>query len=91
VQRATLSGPLFTIIGIAYFVDLFVRWGPPGGSDTPAMFIHLHWGGFYRLNFGYGAWVGLFLLLALAAGAAVRLEEHGARFGLREGRVGPSA
>jgi hypothetical protein len=147
VQRATLSGPLFTIVGIAYFVDLFLRWGPSGGSDIPATFsgwdiqlvivsgeavvalilvelvrstgvwrtagssllsvflaaftavlgvsglIHLHWGGFYRLkfgNFGYGAWVGLFLLLALAAGAVVRLDEHGASFGRREGRVGPS-
>jgi hypothetical protein len=142
-----LSGPLFTIVGIAYFVDLFLRWGPSGGSDAPATFsgwdiqlvivsgeavvalilvelirstgvwrtagssllsvflaaftavlgvsglIHLHWGGFYRLklgSFGYGAWVGLFLLLALAAGAVVRLEEHGASFGRREGRVGQS-
>jgi hypothetical protein len=145
VQRATLSGPLFTIVGIAYFVDLFLRWAPPGGSEAPATFsgwdiqlvivsgeavvalilvdlvrstgvwrtagsslltvflaaftavlgvsglIHLHWGGFYRLkfgSFGYGAWVGLILLLALAAGAVVRLEEHGAHFGRREGRVG---
>jgi hypothetical protein len=82
VQRATLSGPLFIVVGIAYFVDLFLRG-----------LVHLHWGGFYRLkfgSFGYGAWVGLVLLLALAAGAVVRLEEHGARFDRREGRVGPT-
>jgi hypothetical protein len=45
VLRATLSAPVFTIVGIAYLVDLFLRWGPA----------------------------------------------HGARFGRREGRVGPSA
>jgi hypothetical protein len=131
VQRATLAGPVLLIGGVAYFVDLFLRWGPGGdglqsftGWDislalasgeavlalilveltrvagiwrTPTAsllscllaaatavlglsgLLHLRWGGFYHLrfgSFGYGAWIGLVLLLVVAAGAASRLDEH---------------
>jgi hypothetical protein len=30
VERATLAGPVLLIGGVAYFVDLFLRWGPGG-------------------------------------------------------------
>jgi len=117
--------------GIAYFVDLFLRWGPSQGggqvgfsgwdvqlvafSGVAAIalllvelvrlagiwrtaassllslllggfvavlgmsgLIHLHWGGFFTVPlgaFGYGAWLGLAFAVALAAGAAIRLQE----------------
>ena len=131
MERARLAGPLLLIGGIAYFVDLFLRWGPGGeglasfsGWDislvlasgeavlalilvelarvtgiwrTPTAslltfflaaatailglsgLVHLRWGGFYHLkfgSFGYGSWIGLLLALALAVGAALRVDEH---------------
>jgi hypothetical protein len=138
--------PVLSLAGSAYFVDLFLRWGPPraaglGGTFTGwdltiavasgetvvalllvevvratgiwrtpgsalltfflaagtailavSALVHLRWGGFYHLafgDFGYGAWVGLTLAVALAAGAILYLGENGARLGRRE-LVGPA-
>jgi hypothetical protein len=146
VPRAQLSGLILPVAGLAYFVDLFLRWGPSGsGSATfsgwdvqlvlasgeavvvlllvqfvrwvgvwrtassalltvflaafaailcVSGLLHLHWGGFYRLKFadyGYGAWLGLVLAIALAVGAFLGLEEHGWRLKQQGERVGPAA
>ena len=32
MERARVSGPLLLVGGVAYFVDLFLRWGPGGAG-----------------------------------------------------------
>ena len=131
MERPRLAELLLLVGGVAYFVDLFLRWGPvgqgaagfsgwdvtlvlasgetvlalilvelsrvagiwrtPNASLVTCFFaaatailalsglVHLRWGGYYHLkfgSFGYGSWIGLVLALVLAAGAALRLDEH---------------
>jgi hypothetical protein len=136
VQRSNLSRLVLTLGGIAYFVDLFLRWGPDrlGGWDLNLVgisgylvvalllvelvrsvgvwltatsslltfflaagvgilglsgLVHLRWG-LYRIrfeHFGYGAWIGLVLQLALLVAAFLRLDEQAGWLAKRQGRA----
>ena len=133
MRRTDLSSAVLLLAGAAFFVDLFVRWGPSSNGGFVSKFsgwdislistageaalalvlvelgrmtdlwrtptsallgfflatgagilalgglVRLRWAAFYGLKFGrwgYGAWIGLVLALALLFGAYLRRVEH---------------